>query len=277
MFTVYNFADMEKLDLFIPHNIVSLSYTDLTKNEPSLPHSHQLTEIMIVEEGSGYLVINNQQIPFHRGKLYFVNPNVEHLEASDGNLKYYVIKISNFTVYKTDSFTEIVDFEIDYSIQHHVLTRLKQTWENCNIKNESNKKLLALDLAYLYYYFVNILDNRYYVSHAAVKRNSSKIQAVVNYISANYTLDLKVSKIASQFSFSHNNLIYRFQKELGMSPSEFITTQRIQAAKGLLKNTDYTIIQISTLCGFSYPSFFGKMFRKIEGMTPSQYREKHSR
>lgn len=276
MFTIHNFTELENLDLYIPHNIVSLSYTDLSKNDPSLPHSHPHTEIMIVAEGNGYLAVNNQKIPFQRGKLYFVNPNTEHFENSDNTLKYYVIKISNFTVYKTDEFAEVISFDIDYSVQKNILTRLTQTLEDCNLKGRERNSLLALDLAYLYYYFVHILDNNYYISHMAIKRNSSKIQAVVNYISANYVLDLKVSELAKKFSFSHNNLIYHFRKELNMSPIEFITFQRLQAAKNLLQNTDYTVTQIASLCGFAHPSFFGKVFQQHEGMSPSDYRKKNT-
>lgn len=277
MFIVHNFTDMEIADNSISHNIVSISYTDLTVNEPSLPHSHQYTEIMIVAEGKGELVVNNTRIPFQKNNLYFVNPNTEHLETSDNVLKYYVVKMNNFTIYQTDTFKDVISLELNYGSQQLILTRLAQALEDCNLKGNLQKKLLSLDLAYLSNYFIYILQDEYYISPIASKRKSSNIQAIVNYISANYALDLKVSDLAAQFSFSHNNLLYHFQKELGMSPSEFITMQRMHVAKGLLKNTDYTIIQISTLCGFSTPSFFGKVFRKLENMTPTQYRKKYCR
>ena len=106
---------------------------------------------------------------------------------------------------------------------------------------------------------------------------SPKIQAVVRYISANYALDLKIADIAKRFAFSHNNLIYRFEKELGISPSRFITQQRLLIAKGLLQNTDYTVSQIAGLCGFAHSSFFGKIFKKHEGLSPSNYRTLHKR
>lgn len=274
MFKNYTFSTIENFDLFIPHNIVSLSYTDLTKSEPSIPHSHQYTEIMIVAEGSGSLVINNQKIAFHPGELYFVNPNTEHLEYSEGTLKYYVLKVNNFTVspMSGDVFTDTVNLAIDYGAQKHILTRFSQLMENCEIKDAYKKTLVSLDLAYLYYYFIHILTNRYHVNRATPKRNSSKIQAVVNYISANYGLDLKIDEIAKQFSFSPRNLLYHFQKEMGTSPSEFIVSQRMQAAKNLLQNTDFTITQISSMCGFSTPAFFTKTFRNSVGVTPSEYR-----
>jgi transcriptional regulator GlxA family with amidase domain len=162
------------------------------------------------------------------------------------------------------------------AFKKNILARLTQILEDCNLKGRERNSLLALDLAYLYYYFVHILDNNYYISHMAIKRNSSKIQAVVNYISANYVLDLKVSELAKKFSFSHNNLIYHFRKELNMSPIEFITFQRLQAAKNLLQNTDYTVTQIASLCGFAHPSFFGKVFQQHEGISPSEYRKKNT-
>ena len=277
MFTSYVFDDIDNTNIFIPHNIVSLSYTDLTKNEPSLPHSHQFTEIMIVTDGNGELLVNNTRIPFNKGKLYFINPNTEHSEVNADTskpLKYYVLKIRNFSIYQTAILTPCLETEINYSIQKQILSIFTQTMEDYNIKSPHRKNLLALDLAYLYYYFVHILEDKFFINHTAVKRNSSKVQAMINYISANYGLDLKVSNIARQFSLSHNTVINLFQKETGMPPSAFIARQRMQAAKSLLKNTDYTITQIADLCGYSLPSFFSKAFRASEGISPSQYRKK---
>lgn len=270
MFRIYHFENLERLS--IPCDIVSLSYTDFTKNEPSLPHAHPYTEIMVVVEGNGFLVAEQQNIPFEKGKLYFVNPHIEHLESSDKTLKYYVLKISNFTVCSKNEYSPIVELGVDYTVEANILSRLAQIWNNCTPKSEYQKEILCLDLSAFYYYVLHLLNSRHHINQTITELYSPKIQAVVDYISANYASELKITEIAKKFAFSHNNLIYRFQKEIGMSPSDFITRQRIMAAKGLLKNTDYSVGQIASLCGFSYSSFFGKTFKKNEGISPSLYR-----
>ena len=277
MFTVYNFEPFYESE--IPsHNMLSLSYTDISKQEPSLSHSHPYTEIMLVVEGSGYIAVNQKKIPFQKGILYFVNPNVEHSESSSSTLKYYVLKVSHFTVFKKEAYSDIIEFPLDYSTQANLLNRFSQLLTNCAHKDtEYQKKLISLDLTYLYYYFLQILGKTYHVNQSKVTQYSPRIQTIINYISANYALDLKIADIAKQFYISHNNLIYRFKKELGISPNEFIIQQRIHASKGLLKNTDYTVIQIATLCGFSSSSFFGKVFRNHVGISPSEYRAQSKR
>lgn len=274
MFTIYHFDDIPQP--VTPHEIVSFSYTNLTKAEPSLPHAHPYTEIMLVVEGSGVLVVEQKKLPFERGKLYFVNPYTEHLETSGRSLKYYVLKISNFTVYEKSAFTSVVELTLDYNTENNLRNRFSQIWSLCESKHELKKKVLALDLCALRYSFLALLDRRGHVNQGQSETASPKLQEVIRYISANYALDLKISDLAKKFAFSHNNLIYHFQKELHTTPSAFILMQRIHVAKGLLKNTDYTISQIANLCGFSQASFFGKTFKKLVGKTPSAYRAKNN-
>ena len=75
-----------------------------------------------------------------------------------------------------------------------------------------------------------------------------------------------VSGVSKQY------LCLLFRNSLGSRPMEYITKRRIQAAKELLTATDKTIEEIAAETGFCTPSYFCKLFRRYEGITPTGFR-----
>jgi AraC-like DNA-binding protein len=65
-------------------------------------------------------------------------------------------------------------------------------------------------------------------------------------------------------------LIKRF---FGLTPSQYITKARIAAASSLLRETDQTVAEIAATCGFADHSSFTRAFRKVAGISPTQFRE----
>lgn len=67
-------------------------------------------------------------------------------------------------------------------------------------------------------------------------------------------------------------LAHAFQKEYNISPINYLLRRRITESKALLASTDHSLTQISELVGFSSPSYFSQSFRRLEGMSPIEYR-----
>ena len=62
-----------------------------------------------------------------------------------------------------------------------------------------------------------------------------------------------------------------------MSPMEYLMTIRIKESKILLRTTNYSISQVADIVGFTTPTYFSKQFRKITGISPTDYREKYQK
>ena len=75
----------------------------------------------------------------------------------------------------------------------------------------------------------------------------------------------------------HNYLAARFKEETGQSVKDYITEQKIEAARLLLRNSTLDISEISERLNFTNPSYFSAIFKKRMGHTPTEYREAEDR
>lgn len=108
----------------------------------------------------------------------------------------------------------------------------------------------------------------------------SRILQMTDYIEANLSRPgggggVRVGDVAAQFHISQTHLRRIFTKELGISPSEYITSSRIERAKNLLvRQPDASIGEIAAGCGYSSVYYFDEAFRTAVGCTPGAYRER---
>lgn len=102
---------------------------------------------------------------------------------------------------------------------------------------------------------------------------TKKIGEMRSYISNHYNENLSLAMLADKFGFSYHYLSYYFNKQAKEGFSEYLNKIRIQKACELLKEETYTISQISGEIGYSDHAYFCRVFKKMVGETPSNYRK----
>lgn len=100
-----------------------------------------------------------------------------------------------------------------------------------------------------------------------------RVERIQDYITAHLDTVTR-NEISEQFYLSPNYLSKFFHREAGIPLSEYIQKKRMELAKQLLRQEDIPISQVAEQSG--YPSFahFSKQFKKLEGITPNEYRKK---
>ena len=93
------------------------------------------------------------------------------------------------------------------------------------------------------------------------------------FIWGNYNQEISLKKIAEAVGINPFYLSHLFRKEMGISFLEYLTSVRISIAKKLLKQTNLSIIEICLEVGYQDPSHFAKVFKKKEGIHPTEYRK----
>lgn len=112
-----------------------------------------------------------------------------------------------------------------------------------------------------------------YVKQLSKKKWKPEIQTVVNRIHEHYNLPLKVSDLAKEVGFAENYLSVLFKKETGETFMDYIIKIRMKKARELLKDPAYKIYEISEMVGYGDPTHFSKLFKKIEGFHPTDFRK----
>lgn len=98
-------------------------------------------------------------------------------------------------------------------------------------------------------------------------------QTICSYIKNNLDKDLSLVRLAELNHFNPSYLSRFFKQETGTNLSEFIDDCRIRKAKELLGNTDLMVREVSLRVGYEAAHSFTRLFKKLTGMTPQEYRE----
>lgn len=107
----------------------------------------------------------------------------------------------------------------------------------------------------------------------SLKNYSPMVQKVINYINLNLDSALSLKNLADMCFISSSYLSGLFKQEVGTTLTDYINTQRIKRAARRLRNTDVSIAAASEQVGILDVNYFTKMFKKVMGVTPTQYRK----
>lgn len=94
----------------------------------------------------------------------------------------------------------------------------------------------------------------------------------ISYFSEHYNRDINISDYAKAHHISVNHFIRSLKQYIGMTPKQYIASIRMANAQMLLENSSYSITEIASFVGYADPLYFGRLFKRELGMTPSQYR-----
>ena len=99
-----------------------------------------------------------------------------------------------------------------------------------------------------------------------------RLKRVLDYIGDKLETNISLTDLATIAGMSPHYFCELFKQSVGRSQHNYVLMQRIERAKQLLRSPKRTIIEAGLDVGFQNPSHFARMFRKLEGTTPSRFR-----
>lgn len=99
------------------------------------------------------------------------------------------------------------------------------------------------------------------------------LRNILHTIDKTYTEDIRLSSLADKFFLSTRYVGHLFKKYLDINFIDYVTEKRIEKAKELLTNTDIPIDEVMGSVGYHDAKHFREMFKKITGMSPSEFRK----
>lgn len=122
--------------------------------------------------------------------------------------------------------------------------------------------------------FYDMLDD-FMDKHAWIDTKSPLVNSVLQIIREHYQEKLQLADVASQVFVSPTYLSKKFAEETGEKFTEYMTRFRIKKAKQLMQeNPHWSFFEVAQRVGFSSQHHFSNSFKKVEGITPSQLKEK---
>ena len=164
---------------------------------------------------------------------------------------------------------------LDYSQIH-----FNNNDEICNLINKiiristemSKSKDILVDLA-IKELLVRVMQNQNHLNLASDKKqiNNNPLNYVTEYIKANLNQKISIKSLSDKACMSKATFYRLFKRELGMSPNDFILSEKINKAKQLLKYPGSKVVAVSFELGFTDANYFIKSFKKSVGITPGNY------
>ncbi len=106
------------------------------------------------------------------------------------------------------------------------------------------------------------------------KEDDDMMKRLMQFIEEHISDDtIGIIELADAAATSRSNLNRKMKKIVGLTPAEFLRETRINRAQHLLATTSMGVSEIAYACGFTDPKYFGKTFKAMRGVSPSEYRQ----
>lgn len=255
-----------------------------TPNSMSVCHYHNNYELYYLRSGKRYYFIKDKTYLIDAGTFVFIRKFDIHSTEKYENEGYERILI-NFdddfikpllsALGEEDLFERfkgaegIVKFtDEDKVICERLLFHMLKEYEKEN--NDTSSYLRSLLLSLFMLIRAQKKDMPEPVESSVASRKT--ISDIVGYINNNYFEDITLQSISSKFYISPYYFSRSFKRITGLGYNEYLNNVRIKEAKKLLSSTKISVTDISTQVGYKSLTNFGRVFYKITGRTPIQYR-----
>ena len=228
--------------------------------------------LLYVKKGEGYLTVNNKKYLFHKEDVILVDCYKPH-------------------IYGTTKDSEILWFHFDGSTSREYVEMIfANSGPVCSVRDlisfekDLNRIILMISGstsvhdALCSYYILKILTDLILCSTRLLQEENthSVTEDIITYINNNISHKLSLEELSARAGLSPFYFTRLFKKETGHTPHEYIILSKVNIAKFYLKSSTYSIKEICFSSGFSSESSFCSTFRKVCGMTPSEYRENNT-
>ncbi len=251
---------------------IYLTSVGLHDRQPHLirREGYSYPQILYCTKGSGTLKLGNELIPIPPMTAIFLPANRPHEYYPNEDVwDIHWIAPSGYAIDDVLSqfgLTEPCIFQLtDISLLEHFFRRMHESLMSDSIFGNFRAS------GYLYDFLIEF----YRITAAKTSTGSpnSVIAKAVDHINSNYTSSISLEELCEISGVSKQHLCRLFQSVLNVRPMEYIAKRRIQAAKELLSHSDLSIEDIAEQTGFCSGSYFCKLFRRYEGITPTQFRK----
>ena len=291
-----NYPVLKGNTLFRKGELVYVNKSDELRQYCDIMHKHDFIEIAYVIEGSGIHIVGGKEYKTSIGDLFIINYDIPHGFFPESKNKPAPI------VYNCVFMPEFLDTSLfaSYNFQDITSSFLFNSLFPEDFKPSPDLKLTGTEFSEIGELFSKMYSEykfmqkgycdiiRAYLIELIIKvfrlweiknekgpapKNAELIAKAIEYMKQNLDSDIKLDALALKSFMSKTYFSRLFKETTGINFSDYIQQLRIDKACNLLKSTDMKIIDIAVDSGFNDLKFFYKVFKKITGKTPGDFRK----
>ena len=239
-----------------------------------IPHWHEHIELVFITDGECDFHVGGRSYRACPGDLMIVNSAEIHSFIVKGRISFYSLLLF------PSFFADIDDTDARFESIVHADEYVHRLF--CEMYGEYSKeeKFSDMMLKGAAYRLVAYLGRNYSLANTAAVPDNQKLKrlyTVLEYISKRYSERITTKDLAALCFITEEHFCRFFKGAIGKCATEYVNQYRVEKAAVLLANTDETIGDIGASVGFSDVNYFSRIFKKIKGVTPGEFRKNGSK
>lgn len=251
---------------------------------------HDHFEMVYIKKGSAIFQVEGIDVNMPPHSIIIIKPGRSHKFIVKSEVCELIVLSFSFNTQKPEnnnhvSFTDFMEYIEDDATGDYLFLSLNKKNDIVHVLNRISREQLKpqvwsdfLSCLLIIELFVLLSRTLKQEIEQNSKNRNLKLHELLNiakeYIDNNYEKDLTLSQVAKYIFLSDSYFAHSFKDRFGISPKSYILKVRIEAAKEYLKSTDTKVADVAKIVGFSSQQRFNDIFKKHEGVTPLNYRQK---
>ncbi len=247
-------------------------------------HQHEEIQISYIVNGNGKLLVGDSIHQFSTGDIYVIGSNLPHVFKSiPGQIDAHMItvfftkKSFGAVFFNLPYFKDLGDFFANATGGFKITSNQKQIAQQL-IEIQSNQKLK------LFISFLELIEelskatteplSTFIYSKTLSSTEGERLQDIFDFVFKNFQQPISLDEIAKMACMTPNAFCRFFKQRTDKTFFQFLIELRVaHACQLLISNKELTVNMIAELSGFNSISNFNKKFKKIKGITPTQYQQ----
>ncbi len=244
------------------------------RNNDDYLHWHENIEILYFLSGECSVVNGSEEIKTRKDDIIIINSEAIHGIRFNNNFSDYILVHLDHTFCESMGFNTS-DYRFAKKINDQKIANLiKHALEEQQEMNEFYQESVKITLLSV---LLELFRN-HIIKESKEHKISNKVKLtkkIIKYINKHFDEQLTIEDIENHCRYSRFYISRAFKEITGDTIMLYLNNVRIEKAKSLLENSNLSVSEISINCGFVSQSYFGKVFRKCENMSPLEYKSKY--
>ena len=252
-------------------------------------HWHEEFEFLLVRSGQMLCTANGESVALSPGDAVFINSSALHTAVSTGqeDCAYYAVTLhpdffglqgttlveTYVTPFCDSPFFNLCRIAADRASAQPILGALQAV---CALYGSQEiSRSIDIYTNVLVLWKALFLLCRDALSFDFYSSESERLHKMVSYIKKNYNQPITLEQVAESAGISKSSCSHLFKQYMKESPFHFLLRYRIDKGCKLLISTHMTVTEISAEVGLCTSSYFCEMFKRLKGITPSEFRNQN--